>query len=122
MSSLTKMNFKSGVKSLVAANRQQIVAVNEKRDHGLKLWQLGLLLGIPSALLAFYLIYRRQNLNKSNKKNKNVDKKTEVSKDVKKTDEKKTSNDSNLSPEERINKIHETIKGQSIEVIISKYI
>ena len=52
MSSLSKLNFNSGVKTLVSAtasNKQQVNALlneNKSNNHGLKLWQLGLLIGI----------------------------------------------------------------------------
>lgn len=127
MSTLSKLN--SGVKSLVAVttNQQQVALLNENKsnDHGLKLWQLGLLVGVPSALLAFYFIYYRNNNNK-NKKNINdksksnakIDKKTnnEDSNKEKKPVDKKVDS-SNLTPEERIKNILDSIQNQKNEVI-----
>jgi hypothetical protein len=126
MSSLSKLN--SGVKSLVAVttNQQQVALLNENKsnDHGLKLWQLGLLVGVPSALLAFYFIYYRnnnknkKNLNDKSKSNAKIDKKTnneELNKEKKPVDKKVDI--SNLTPEERIKNILDSIQNQKNEVL-----
>ena len=110
MTILSKLDFKSGVKSLVASNKQEIRQINaEKSEHGLKLWQMGLLVGVPSVLLAFYLIYRRnESIKKNNKqekpsseKSESHDKKNEI-KSEQKTLQK---DDSRLTADEKIKNI-----------------
>jgi tetratricopeptide (TPR) repeat protein len=129
MTILSKLDFKSGVKSLVAANNQEIRQINaEKSNHGLKLWQVGLLVGVPSVLLAFYFIYRRNESIKTNKtekktdKNASQDKKNENKQELKssaKVESSLTANETSLTADERIKNILEkSLHQQNSQVII----
>ena len=131
MSSLSKLNFNSGVKTLVSAtasNKQQVNALlneNKSNDHGLKLWQLGLLIGVPSALLAFYFVYFRNANNNKNKKNTNnesfksnanTDKQTADGESYNNKEKKSVEKKADLTPEERIKNILDSIQDQNNEV------
>lgn len=129
MTILSKLDFKSGVKSLVAANNQEIRQINaEKSNHGLKLWHVGLLVGVPSVLLAFYFIYRRNESIKTNEKEKKTDKnasqdkKNENKQELKssaKVESSLTANETSLTADERIKNILEkSLHQQNSQVII----
>lgn len=75
----------------------------QKEIFGLKLWQLGLIIGVPSALAIFYLYYNKQNKSDSPNKKLDFSKNNEEEKDKKKTikDQKPKKDIENMSPLEK---------------------
>ena len=69
MSSLSKLNLGQGLtfktlQNVASENKNQVVVANEKKNIlDLKLWQIGLLFGVPAALVAFYLLNKRKQTN-----------------------------------------------------------
>ena len=71
-----------GLHQVVTVSDGTSEVTNQHKDlFGLKLWQLGLLLGIPTALVVFYLMYKKNSAADDNPK-KSVDTKKSDGKKV----------------------------------------
>jgi hypothetical protein len=93
MSSLSKLNLGQSLslktlQNVASENKNQIVANEKKNLLDLKLWQIGLLFGVPAALVAFYLLNKRKQTNLKKKQQEEAD--TKGDKKAKLTSEQKS--------------------------------